>query len=456
MLSLEHILLKKGIELKEGLKDSREGDQLIIHVVSTGESLFSIARDYGVTVQEITSANRLDDMTPLVVGQALVIPTGGRFHLLERGESLQMISQKYGIPVNQLAAVNQVIRPEFIQPGHSLYIPNYMRQKPAIDVGAYVDLQITGEESAQAVDEVGRYLTFLQIFSYELNEDGSLTPLNDQEIINTAYQNNIVPLMVITNIDEGAFSTELASTVLQDDALQNRMLDEALAIMDEKGYLGLDFDLEYLGLENREAYNQLMERAKTRLDEKGYFLSSALAPIVEPGMTGVLYEGHDYAFHGETADFVFLMTYEWGWTGGPPRAVAPLNEVRRVIEYAGSLMPYDKVMMGIPLYGYDWTLPFIEGVSRARAIDHQEAIRLAGAYNAAIEYDETAQSPFFRYIDEEGAEHEVWFEDARSIQAKFNLVKELGLRGVYYWVLGWDFPQNWLLLEDNFQINKRV
>ncbi|WP_306301286.1 glycosyl hydrolase family 18 protein [Thalassobacillus sp. C254] len=226
--------------------------------------------------------------------------------------------------------------------------------------------------------------------------------------------------------------------------------------MEERGYLGLDFDLEYLGEENREQYNELMRKARVLMDERGFFLSSALAPQVEPGMEGILYEGHDYAAHGEIADFVFLMTYEWGWTGGPPMAVAPINEVRRVIEYAASVMPNDKIMMGIPLYGYDWTLPFEEGVTRATAIDHQEAIELAVTYNAAIEYDEEAQSPFFTYYDEEGNLHEVWFEDARSIQAKFDLVKEFGLRGFYYWVLGWEFPQNWLLLEANFEVNKYV
>ncbi|GAE28462.1 spore cortex-lytic enzyme [Halalkalibacter wakoensis JCM 9140] len=427
-----------------------------IHVVSPGESLWSIAQTYGVPFQSIIDTNQLPNPEQLVVGQALLIPVPGRFHWVEQGESLWSISRQYNVPLEAIIQVNQLEYPEHIPTGFRLLIPTDVRQKPAVDVGAYVDLGITGEESPQYVNEVGPYITYVQIFSYELNEDGSLTPIDDQAIINTAYANDVVPLLVITNLEEGAFSTELVTTVLQSEELQNRLLDEAIAIMDEKGYLGLDFDLEYLGAQNREAYNELMRKAKVRLDERGYFLSSALAPQVEPGMTGVLYEGHDYAAHGEIADFVFLMTYEWGWTGGPPMAVAPISQVRRVIEYAASVMPNDKIMMGIPLYGYDWTLPFEEGVTRARAIDHQEAIRLAATYNAVIEYDPVAQSPFFTYVDENGLEHEVWFEDARSIQAKFDLVKELGLRGFYYWVLGWDFPQNWLLIEDNFVVNKRV
>src|SRR5690606_14292314 len=106
------------------------------------------------------------------------------------------------------------------------------------------------------------------------------------------------------------------------------------------------------------------------------------------------------------------------------------------------------------LYGYDWTLPFVEG-SFARAISPQEAIRLAREHNVSIQFDEVAQAPYFNYVDTEGRKHEVWFEDARSIQSKFDLIERKNLRGISYWKLGLSFPQNWLLLDDRFQIIKR-
>ena len=79
---------------------------------------------------------------------------------------------------------------------------------------------------------------------------------------------------------------------------------------------------------------------------------------------------------------------------------------------------------------------------------------LAAANNVQIQYDIQAQAPFFKYTDTNGKQHEVWFEDARSIQAKFNLIKELGLRGMSYWKLGLSFPQNWLLITENFNVVK--
>lgn len=135
--------------------------------------------------------------------------------------------------------------------------------------------------------------------------------------------------------------------------------------------------------------------------------------------------------------------------------VSPIGPVRQVLTYAASEMPAGKIMMGQNLYGYDWTLPYVAGGQYAKALSPQAAIDLARNRNAAIQYDYRAQAPHFNYTDDEGRQHEVWFEDARSIQAKFNLIKELGLRGISYWKLGLPFPQNWLLLTDNFKVVKK-
>lgn len=148
------------------------------------------------------------------------------------------------------------------------------------------------------------------------------------------------------------------------------------------------------------------------------------------------------------------MTYEWGYSYGPPMAVSPLNSVRDVVEYAVSEIPSEKIMLGQNLYGYDWTLPFVEGGEAARAVSPQQAVNIAWENNVAIQYDTTAQAPYFMYADESGQEHEVWFEDARSIQAKFDLIREFQLLGISYWKLGLAFPQNWLLLNNEFDIRK--
>ncbi len=140
-----------------------------------------------------------------------------------------------------------------------------------------------------------------------------------------------------------------------------------------------------------------------------------------------------------------LYPYEWGNVASPPMAVAPLPQVRRVVEYALTEFRPNQLYLGIPNYGYDWTLPFREG-NRARSVSNVEAVRLAWERRAAIRYDEQAQAPWFRYVDDRGGEHEVWFEDARSIQAKLKLAFDYGLYGVGVWNLDRPFPQGWVVL----------
>jgi spore germination protein len=428
-----------------------------IHVVSPGESLFAIARSYNVPVNDIIEVNQLEDFDNLVVGQTLLIPTEGTIHVIRPGDSLYSLSKKYNVPVYLIQKANGFISPMDLQVGMRLFIPS--EPKRIVEVAAYIDPAITGDDSASIVEDVGDNLTYVNIFSYHVNEDGTIVPLEgDEPIISAAYSKRVAPLMVLTNFTEGQFSVDVATKILNDEALQDKLLDEAIAIMKEKGYLGLDFDFEYLGAENRQPYIDFLKKAKNRLKEEDerYILTVALAPKIKDDQVGVLYEGHDYKEIGKIVDFIFFMTYEWGWSGGPPRAVSPLNEVRKVMNYAIENVPRDKIMMGMPLYGYDWTLPFVKGGKFAKSIGFKDAVAIADKYNQEIRYDKEAQAPYFRYTDEEGKEHEVWFDDARSIQAKLNLVKELGLRGFFYWVLANESPQNWGLVEDNFVVNKII
>ena len=134
-------------------------------------------------------------------------------------------------------------------------------------------------------------------------------------------------------------------------------------------------------------------------------------------------------------------------------AVAPINKVRQVVEYAVTQIPRNKLDLGIPNYGYDWTLPYVQGETAATTIGNIEAVEIAAANGAQIFFDETAQSPYFNYVAD-GIRHEVWFEDVRSMNAKFSLFEEFGLRGMGYWQIMRLFLANWVLLESRFNIIK--
>lgn len=133
-------------------------------------------------------------------------------------------------------------------------------------------------------------------------------------------------------------------------------------------------------------------------------------------------------------------------------AVSPLPNVRAVLDYALTEIPPEKIFLGMSNYGYDWPLPFVEGVTRAASLSNQQAINLAIQYGVPIAYDDWAQAPYFTYWDSAGTEHQVWFEDARSQDARLRLVAEYGLKGVGYWNLMRPFSQTWLTLNALYDI----
>ncbi len=425
---------------------------MVIHVVKPGDTLYSLSLEYGVAMSLIAIDNGLEAPHQLVPGQALVIRFPLVVHTVRPGETLAAIAREYGVSLRQLYQNNLALegRPD-LWPGQTLVISYQQESGPEIGVNAYAYSNI----SADLLSTTLPFLTFLTPFTYGFTPSGALVPLDDARLLAAARIHGVAPLMHLSTLTpEGGFSNELAHLLLHNTQLQDILTDNILANLQEKGYRGLDVDFEYVFPEDAAAYAAFLASLTRRLNPLGYSVVAALAPKTSSSQTGALYEGHDFAAIGAAVNEVLLMTYEWGYTYGPPMAVAPLPNVRQVVEYALTEIPAGKIWLGIPNYGYDWPLPFAQGQTRATSISSQQAVALARRYERAIQYDERAQSPWFRYMDENGGEHEVWFEDARSIQAKLALIPEYGLTGAGYWNLMRDFPQNWLVLSSLYRIRQ--
>ncbi len=299
------------------------------------------------------------------------------------------------------------------------------------------------------------HLSMLSMFTYGITAEGDLIQLDDENLIQGARADGVQPLMVIAAMnEEGTFDSQIASDMLNNPSARERLVENILSNIQTKGLGGVDFDFEFLFPQDREPYASFVEQTRQRLNPLGYMVAVALAPKTYAEQPGLLYEGHDYALMGQAANLALIMTYEWGYRFGPPMAVAPVNLVRGVLDFAVTQIPPSKILMGIPNYGYDWTLPFVQGQSMAENISNTEAVERAARVGAQIQYDELAQTPFYRYFDDLGREHEVWFENEASIRAKLNLVAEYGLAGVSYWNLMNYFPENWEVLNSMYDVRK--
>lgn len=374
-------------------------------------------------------------------------------YVVKSGDTVNAIAGLYGVDAQQIIFDNQLIYPYELAVGQALFIGSGEREATrAINVGGYAYPFI----SRWVLNETLPFLSELLVFSYGFTPEGMLVePLWDDEwMIEASMRFGTRPILTLTPFGEdGQFNNQLISKLINNQDSINMLINELLRTMEQKRYMGVDIDFEFIKEEDRDAFSAFVGNVAETMRAYGYETSVALAPKTSKEQRGILVSGKDYRALGEAADYVLLMTYEWGYTYGPPMAVAPLNQVRRVVEYALTEIPAEKINLGIPNYGYDWPLPFERGVTAARTINNVQAVRIAIEQRAEIQFDEISMSPYFTYT-ENGIRHEVWFEDVRSLTAKFDLIKEYNLRGCSYWQIMQFFRANWLSLREQFYIRK--
>ena len=320
---------------------------MLIYIVKEGDSVDSIAAAYGITPDSIIYNNQISPPYPLALGQALLLSTD--------------VSQQPSYPT--------------AAPPQEILIPP-TSEKPAIYAGGYAYPFI----QRWVLEQTLPYLTDLYIFSYGFTTDGTLIPpaLDDTWMIELAKANGVAPILTLTPLGEdGRFSNALITAVVNDLSARTNLKDQIVRQITERGFEGLDIDFEYILASDRDAFVAFTAYMQEAVSALGYPVSVALAPKTSADQTGLLYEGKDYPALGAVADSVLLMTYEWGYTYGPPMAVAPLNKVREVVDYAVTEIPPEKINLGIPNYGYDWPLPFVRGVTKASTLGNIQAVELA-------------------------------------------------------------------------------
>lgn len=368
------------------------------------------------------------------------------------GDSLWAIARRFGRTTEELAAANQLADPARLVPGLALVIPGPgASPRRSVEVNAYVYPNVSADALAAALP----FCTSLCPFSYAATEEGELTPIEDTRLIEAAYAASAVPLLTVTNLGETGFSSRIGHAVLTDQAVQDRVLDGILALIREKDYYGLNLNFEYLYPFDRDSYSQFVARAAELLHPLGCPVSTAIAPKERDDQPGFLYAAHDYAAHGRYADRVILMTYEWGYTFGAPQAVSPVDRIRRVLDYAVTGIPREKILMGFSNYAYDWTLPWKQGTA-ARLLSNAGAQELAISRGAEVRYDAASAAPWFHYADAEGKTHVVWFEDVRSALARLKLVEEYGLAGLSIWTADRLWRPTLAALESLYDVEKVI
>jgi spore germination protein len=287
--------------------------------------------------------------------------------------------------------------------------------------------------------------TFTEIspWVYGLTATGQITAQAPQRTAETAaamhrLRSLGIPLVPsIANVTDGRWAYRPVATILHDPAAMAQHIADIVTLVSRDGYAGIDIDYEDLKATDREAFTTFVTRLGGALHADNKILSVALFAKTTDVGEDQRNIAQDYAAIGAAVDEVRLMGYDYHWNGSQPGPIAPISWIREVLTYAKTQISPQKILLGIPVAGYDWVDIHGEEVTWQQCVDRAEA------FKATVRYSGEHEAPWFRYTDAQGCEHEVWFENADSTKAKLDVVNRFGIRGVYLWMYGGADGRTW-------------
>lgn len=271
----------------------------------------------------------------------------------------------------------------------------------------------------------------------KVKADGSLKITKGNNILHTCLKKNkITPMVQNFNLN-----SNISNELINNEVAIRKFINNIITYLNKMGYKEICLDIEGVKSGYKNSFTQLIRKTAEFLHDKGYYLSVAIPAKSENNQDSTWSGAYDYSLLGEIVDKVIIMAYDFHWPGGPPGSIAPLSWVQDVIDFAIIEIPLEKLYFGFGLYGYDWT---VNNDKNARGLVYRQIEDIRKKYSGKIEWDQDSQSPYLRY-KKEGNEHEIWFENKRSIEKKIKLLSEFQLKGLVFWRLGQEDPDIWSL-----------
>lgn len=324
----------------------------------------------------------------------------------------------------------------------AMFAPNLAQDGSAVPTrirwGYYVPWDA---DSLESLRNQIHNLDIVSPYRYQLRSDDTFDRLEAPEAMQVMRESGarIVPL-VSNNLRWDAFTEQM-----EDEERQDQIVERLADLVLENDYDGIHIDFEAINADDADLVTRFMSKLSDALHPENKMVTQAVIPRLSDA-SSVWGGAYDYEELAKYNDYIVIMAYDDTPVGSStPGPVARAPWVRDVATYARSTIPKEKILLGVPFYGYNWTLND-EGVAEdnAQAMKFHQTMNLQSTYdNVQYFWDETASAPWATYSDDEDREHVVWFENRDSLRTKLDIMIDYDLGGMAAWRLGQEDPGMW-------------
>ncbi|MBO8125908.1 MAG: SH3 domain-containing protein [Firmicutes bacterium] len=305
-------------------------------------------------------------------------------------------------------------------------------------IGYYATSYPGDDSSLRSMAEAGSTLTGVAPFLFTVDSYGNIFGDNDWQAMEQAKKAGRTTLALVHNVRGDWFNTQVAHNLLSKEVNRTRAINQILDILKKYGYDGVNLDLEAVKPSDRNYLTSFVRELSWALRPKGYLLTISVPAKTWDDRNNSWSGAYDYKAIGEYADWVMIMAYDQHYKTGRPGPVAAIDWVEQVVKYAISTIPREKIILGVPTYGYDWPTNGNPG----RSVSYAQAMKIARDNGIQPKWHPTYKVPYFSYVSGSMI-REVWFESSWSLEYKLDLVKKYGLKGIALWRLGLEDPRTW-------------
>ncbi|SER79247.1 LysM peptidoglycan-binding domain-containing protein [Psychrobacillus sp. OK032] len=450
--------LKKSDEFPVLSKVLGDSSTFIMHTVISGNTLWKIANQYGVSLSDLQRANKFTT-SEIRIGQQLIIPQKSNVYTVIKGDTIWKISNKYGVSMSDMIKLNN-LRSSYLDVGQKLLIPDYYVQLQLLGgKKGWVKSSLLQLKSQERIVMGWKYNGSSQNYARQLNHSnlnvvsprwytltnsGNFVSItSDTKYLKDAHSKGKKVWPLFGN----KFDPVLTDTVLNNAANRQKLVSALKNSLIQTKSDGINVDFENIDPKNKQDFVFFITELKKALQPHGIKVSvDVTRENIDPFWSGSL----DRKELGKIADYIVMMGYDEHWGGSPVAgSVASIPWVKEGVELLMKDVPSHKIVLAVPFYTREWVTNLT--TKKVNSIDRtmDEVERIISSKGLIKVWDPTTQQNYVEYTAN-GEKHQIWVEDKQSIKLRIDLANQFNLGGVAAWYIGSETLDIW----DVYHFNK--